>query len=260
MAFRNSILAGEQLVRSGIRSENYEPGVAGWRIGRDGAAEFSDAAIRGRVVVGDPTGQRVEIIPDYDGVWAPPGGLATVLFYEPDSGPAPFVLFTQGDRLLMGTPGQASYLGVDDFSGFVIAGPGASVLEVGGYDALAPWIPYDPVNVNITKGSGGIIEAAFMRLGHTCWFRWQFAWGVGSAIGGNIAAGLPFPAAGFGSISGWARDVAANSFAIGGNIPAGATSVTLLHDRGTNAGVINATNPWTPSAGDSYQISGVYEV
>jgi hypothetical protein len=47
MAFTNPILAGDQLVRSGIESDNYVPGVSGWRIARDGAAEFDNVGIRG---------------------------------------------------------------------------------------------------------------------------------------------------------------------------------------------------------------------
>lgn len=55
MGFRNSILAGEELVRSGIRSENYAAGIAGWRVGQDGTAEFLDVFVRGTVVVGQGT-------------------------------------------------------------------------------------------------------------------------------------------------------------------------------------------------------------
>jgi len=42
MAFTNPILAGEELNRTGIRSENYVAGQSGWRIANDGAAEFED--------------------------------------------------------------------------------------------------------------------------------------------------------------------------------------------------------------------------
>lgn len=90
MAFRNSILAGEELVRSGIRSEDYVAGVSGWRIARDGTAEFLDVAVRGTFTTGtgDP---RIEIVPD-DAGFGP-----TILFY-PDGGGPPAAL-----RLLTGT-------------------------------------------------------------------------------------------------------------------------------------------------------------
>jgi hypothetical protein len=52
MPFNNPILAGEELVRSAIRSENWEDGSSGapamgWRITRDGDASFNSIAVRG---------------------------------------------------------------------------------------------------------------------------------------------------------------------------------------------------------------------
>lgn len=57
MTFNNSILAGTTLVRDAIQSENFQTGVTGWRIERDGDAEFNDVTVRGELeVVGtDPT-------------------------------------------------------------------------------------------------------------------------------------------------------------------------------------------------------------
>lgn len=46
MAFRNSILAGETIVRKGMQSEGFETGVSGWRLSRDGNAEFNNVTIR----------------------------------------------------------------------------------------------------------------------------------------------------------------------------------------------------------------------
>lgn len=46
MALKDPILAGEQLIPSGIRSENYAAGVSGWRIAKDGSAEFYGVVIR----------------------------------------------------------------------------------------------------------------------------------------------------------------------------------------------------------------------
>lgn len=50
MPFENPILAGEELIRSAIRSENYSEGSLGWRIGRDGTAEFANMVSRGSTV------------------------------------------------------------------------------------------------------------------------------------------------------------------------------------------------------------------
>jgi len=49
VAFTNPILAGEQLNSTGIRSDNYNPGVSGWRIATNGAAEFDNVGIRGNL-------------------------------------------------------------------------------------------------------------------------------------------------------------------------------------------------------------------
>lgn len=58
MAFTNSILAGDVLVREGIRSPNYAEGVSGWEVSRDGSAEFNDIIFRGDLYAGDPDGER----------------------------------------------------------------------------------------------------------------------------------------------------------------------------------------------------------
>ena len=54
MPFTNPIVAGEDLIRSGIRSPNYVAGTGGapgtgWRIAQDGSAEFSNLTVRGNV-------------------------------------------------------------------------------------------------------------------------------------------------------------------------------------------------------------------
>ncbi len=55
MPFSDEILAGEQLIRTAIRSENYvmpPPSLTGWRITRDGDAEFNNIIARG-IVLGE---------------------------------------------------------------------------------------------------------------------------------------------------------------------------------------------------------------
>lgn len=52
MEFSNSLVGGsDELVREGIQSRGYVPGVSGWRIARDGSAEFSDVSLRGGLLV-----------------------------------------------------------------------------------------------------------------------------------------------------------------------------------------------------------------
>lgn len=47
MPFSDPIVAGSTLVRDAIQSEPYIAGVTGWRIERDGDAEFNDVSVRG---------------------------------------------------------------------------------------------------------------------------------------------------------------------------------------------------------------------
>lgn len=49
MEFGNPIIGEEELIRSAIKSRDYEAGVSGWRIAQDGAAEFNDLVVRGEV-------------------------------------------------------------------------------------------------------------------------------------------------------------------------------------------------------------------
>ena len=44
MAFRNPLVAGEELVITAIRSADYIEGVQGWRISRDGSSQFTNIA------------------------------------------------------------------------------------------------------------------------------------------------------------------------------------------------------------------------
>lgn len=46
MVFTDPIIAGEELTRQAIKSDNYLPGISGWRIARDGASEFDNIGIR----------------------------------------------------------------------------------------------------------------------------------------------------------------------------------------------------------------------
>lgn len=62
MKFSDPIVAsGGELVRDQIRSRNYEAGLAGWRIGRDGSAEFNNVTVRGTLTTGAPGAARWEI-------------------------------------------------------------------------------------------------------------------------------------------------------------------------------------------------------
>lgn len=49
MAFSNSILSGVTLAREAIESEGFQTGVTGWRVDRDGDAEFNNLIARGEI-------------------------------------------------------------------------------------------------------------------------------------------------------------------------------------------------------------------
>lgn len=58
MPFNNDIAGGNgQLVRNWIQSQNYVAGVSGWRISKNGNAEFNNGTFRGSIEVGSLTGQ-----------------------------------------------------------------------------------------------------------------------------------------------------------------------------------------------------------
>lgn len=56
MTFSNPILAGEELVRTGMRSPDYIPLTQGWRLGRDGTADLANVIVRGEVIVTNANG------------------------------------------------------------------------------------------------------------------------------------------------------------------------------------------------------------
>jgi hypothetical protein len=53
--FTNPIVGGGgALVYPSIHSPNFEAGVQGWTINKDGTAEFSDLTVRGEIVIENP--------------------------------------------------------------------------------------------------------------------------------------------------------------------------------------------------------------
>jgi hypothetical protein len=98
--FRNAILAGEQLVRRAIRSANYVAGVAGWRIGTDGSAEFNDATLRGSLVTNNGS---IIIGPDPDVV-----GIDSIQFESGIPGGYDGRIFSAGAGLSINAPHAAA--------------------------------------------------------------------------------------------------------------------------------------------------------
>lgn len=84
MPFSDPIVADDVLVRESIQSGNYETGVSGWSINRDGTAEFSDITVRGSLRTA-ATGKRIELGPDYFA-----GGDPVILFSDSVDGSVDF--------------------------------------------------------------------------------------------------------------------------------------------------------------------------
>lgn len=116
MAFRNSILAGEELIRTGMRSANYVAGLAGWRVARNGDAEFNDLTVRGTFATGVGV-PRIEIIPDA----GPPGpaGIGPAVLFYPAAGGDPYVFAVDdnSDVLLLLTPNLLTGLSLHEEPG-----------------------------------------------------------------------------------------------------------------------------------------------
>lgn len=179
MAFRNSILAGEELVRSGIRSENYVPGVAGWRIGRDGTAEFLDVTTRGRVVA--TGGVRIERF-WYGGVLNPEANIDRAISWmdpadlDDDTGVAPFTTRIRGEYgISFFDPDAPNIFDVEVPSpgtlrdGLVrLRAPGG--LFVGGYN-FATQFAVPPVIATDAAASGGAVPLPVPDSGAA--FAWQ---------------------------------------------------------------------------------------
>lgn len=98
--FRNSILAGEDLIRTAMRSPNYVAGASGWRIAKDGSAEFNNVVVRGKLITGAPGAKRVEI----GNVGA---DLTKINFFSGEAAedlPANITMNNADDSLLMSSP------------------------------------------------------------------------------------------------------------------------------------------------------------
>lgn len=61
MPFNNAVVGGTNLVREAIKSPNFQAGVSGWIIRKDGTAEFASAIIRGTLIAGPTTGKHLSI-------------------------------------------------------------------------------------------------------------------------------------------------------------------------------------------------------
>lgn len=143
MPFNSPILAGETLIRSGAKSENYDPGVAGWRIARSGSAEFLDLLARGQISTGI-SGERLVI----------PAGIPQLRAY-PSSGDRIAILYST-TIMVDGIPHaiynlQGATHHARNRRGIIEAGPFSSLMSY--YDIATgskySWIEVDNFSANI---------------------------------------------------------------------------------------------------------------
>lgn len=128
MPYGNPILGGDTLVRTAVQSAGFVAGSAGWRIGRDGSAEFNGALVRGSLSEGAaPTGPGViidDVLPaELASYYGATFGLthintATIRSYPGDGGGYWYTL-SGYDTLVTGKAMEAN--------GYVTAPPGPAV-------------------------------------------------------------------------------------------------------------------------------------
>jgi len=83
MPFQDPIAAGFKLVRFAFESPDFQTGVQGWALFKDGSAELASAVIRGMVVAGDVNGSHIVIDPNVS-VGFNDGFLESVIRMFPD--------------------------------------------------------------------------------------------------------------------------------------------------------------------------------
>ena len=71
MPFRNPIVAGEELIIPGIRSQDWEEAQSGWRVGRDGSAQFNSLHILNNLNATNLSAERFVV--GSNGIWLPDG-------------------------------------------------------------------------------------------------------------------------------------------------------------------------------------------
>jgi hypothetical protein len=143
MSFSNPILAGEELVRNAIRSENFVAGVSGWRIARDGTAEFSDTIIRGSITAR--------------------GAIYTANVFD---GRMNIYLNSDTDELTEWSTGALQFFPIDGSSGLLLDydGPNALGFRVSGGDPQGVYFDRTTKFIYKTKSAGSYTPEVWNAL------------------------------------------------------------------------------------------------
>jgi hypothetical protein len=159
--FSNPIVGGaETLIRSAIKSFGYIAGVFGWRIAKDGSAEFNDVTVRGSFIATSPSGANVQ-------VFATAGG-AEIDFQPPDHAGLTFspgsltaTSAATGTDLIIRGPGESSPTNVNGGAIFLGADntiPASQATIVADQIVFSGTVTYNPYTKDSGRGfvhSGG---------------------------------------------------------------------------------------------------------
>jgi hypothetical protein len=153
MPFTNPIVGGTVLIRPAIQSPDYQQGVSGWTINKDGSAEFNNIVIRGGTVV---SGTALY----YDGT---PAAGNLVLSIAATAGTDEFGNEYQDGITVYGPNGSIQSSVTDTISTWRSDSGSVISIAVGSFAVFMGLTP--PSVTGITWGSGGVASGLGSRLG-----------------------------------------------------------------------------------------------
>lgn len=145
--------------------------------------------------------------------------------------------------------------------------PGGPQFNIGGYNLAGAWRSYTPTTTGITMGNS-TLSGGYLLMGKTCFVRISFVFGAsGAAITAPVRFGLPFTGAALPSsheqtIVGSCIDISAvMTQQLIGRILGSSTTCIPIHDEmGASFGEVTTGAPFTWAAGDSMNLTGLYEI
>ena len=133
---------------------------------------------------------------------------------------------------------------------------GSAWVEYGRYGA---WQSYTPTWGNLTVGNGTVVTK-YVRIGSMVTYTGKITIGSTTSISGFVSVALPVNAQD-GFMNGSARysDDGTRNYVGAVSIASGGTSLGFTHSESGGFGSWNATNPFTPAAGDLVSWNITYE-
>lgn len=192
--FRNPVFALHDLIRQFIQSPNFQTGVSGWILRRDGSAEFNDVVINNPIINGLIDIQTFLFIgPGVPQLWTKPANAEWVRVWVIGGGGGG----GSGRRGAAGTirsgggGGQGS--GISEFSFPATALAATETVEVGGGGAGGAAIAVDDTNGNpgLIGGNSffGVVQPLVTRMGCAAGLFGAGGTATGAAGGGSLSVG-----------------------------------------------------------------------